>query len=91
MAQQKPKEERDQRLQVKVFSPYQVFYEGPADSLSGVNRTGPFDVLMYHANFFSLLAPGDIVVNTGYQALKFPIARGIIRVFQNRAIVFVDV
>lgn len=91
MAKQKTEQEKAQRLSVKVFSPYQVFYDGPAESLSGVNRTGPFDVLLYHANFFSLLAPGDIVVNTGYQQLKFPIARGIIQVYQNRATVFVDV
>lgn len=91
MARQKTAEEKASRLTVKVFSPYQIFYEGPAESLTGVNRTGPFDVLLYHANFFSLLAPGDIVVNTGYQLLKFPIARGLIRVFQNQATVFVDI
>lgn len=80
-----------QQLRVKVFSPYQVFYEGAAISVSGVNSTGPFDVLLNHANFFSLLLPCKIIVNTGYERFAFPIKHGILKVRQNQVRLFVDV
>lgn len=79
------------RFKIKIFSPYQTYYEGEAVSLSASNRTGPFDVLAGHINFFSLLAGGTIVLNTGFQRLEFPITRGIIRVSNNDVTLFADV
>ncbi len=76
-------------LKVKVLSPTQSFYEGPAVSVSAINKVGPFDVLANHANFFSLLTKGDIVVNTGNQSLTFPITHGIIKVHSNLITLFV--
>jgi F0F1-type ATP synthase epsilon subunit len=78
-------------LGVKVFSPYQVYYEGPAQSVSGVNDTGPFDILLNHANFFSLLVPCRVIVNTGFERFAFPINRGILKVRANQVRLFVDV
>ena len=79
------------RFKIKIFSPYQTYYEGEAVSLSAANRTGPFDILAGHINFFSLLTGGTIVLNTGYQRLEFPITRGIIRVSNNDVTLFADV
>ncbi len=81
----------DQLLSVKVFSPYQVFYEGGAVSVSAVNKTGPFDILLNHANFFSLLVECKVSVNTGYELFEFPINHGIIKVRSNKVTLFVDV
>lgn len=80
----------DQRLIVKVFSPYQVYYQGEAASISAVNKTGPFDILYDHANFFSLLSAGEVAIQTGFTRLSFPINRGIIKVSNNQVTVFVD-
>lgn len=80
-----------QRLQVKVMSPYQVFYQGSAVSISAKNRTGPFDVLYNHSNFFSLLPPGIVKVNTGFETINIEIASGIIRVAQNTVTLFANV
>lgn len=79
------------QLNIKIFSPYQTYYEGGGESLSAVNATGPFDVLANHANFFSLLTHGHLRVNTGYQQLDFLITRGILRVSRNEVTVFVDI
>jgi len=49
---------------VRVYSPYKVYYDGPATSISALNETGPFDVLPGHKNFMTLLSAGDIVVRT---------------------------
>ncbi len=76
---------------VKIFSPYQTYYQGEAISLTAANRTGPFDVLPGHINFFSLLSGGMVIVNTGYQRLEFNIGRGILRVNLNEVTLFADV
>lgn len=84
-------DKNQKRFQVKIFSPYQVYYEGEAVSLSAVNRTGPFDILAGHINFFSLLTAGTVVVNTGFQRLEFTISRGILRTSRDRVTLFADV
>ena len=79
------------RFKIKILSPYQTYYEGEAASLSAANRTGPFDILAGHINFFSLLTGGTVVLNTGFQRLEFQIARGIIRVNNDTVTLFADV
>jgi F0F1-type ATP synthase epsilon subunit len=79
------------RFKAKIFSPYQTYYQGEAVSLSAANRTGPFDILPGHINFFSLLTGGTVVVNTGYQRLEFQIGRGVLRVNSNEVTLFADV
>lgn len=79
------------RFKIKIFSPYQTYYEGDAVSLSAANRTGPFDILAGHINFFSLLSGGTITLNTGFQQLEFPISRGILRVSGDVVTLFADV
>jgi F0F1-type ATP synthase epsilon subunit len=80
-----------QRFKVRILSPYQTYYDGEAVSLSAANRTGPFDILAGHINFFSLLMPGTVVLNTGFQRLEFPISRGVLRVTHNVVTLFADV
>lgn len=79
----------DQKLHVKVLSPAQVFYEGPAETVSAVNKVGPFDILANHSNFFSLITAGDIIVDTGTQKLHFPVKHGIVKVTSNIITLFV--
>lgn len=88
---EKTDDKGQKRFKVKIFSPYQTYYEGDAISLSAENRTGPFDVLEGHINFFSLLTGGTVVLNTGFQRLEFQIARGIIRVSRDQVTLFADV
>lgn len=80
-----------QWLEVKVFSPYQVFFEGRAYSLSAHNKVGVFDILYDHVNFFSLLEAGDVTVDAGAEPVVIPITRGFIKVTDNTAVLFVNV
>lgn len=80
---------KSKTLHVKVISPAQIYYEGPADSVSAFNKVGPFDILSDHANFFSLLTAGDIKINTGAQVLNFPIKHGIVKVTNNIVTLFI--
>lgn len=66
-----------------------MYYEGPAESVSAKNKVGDFDILSDHANFFSLLTAGDIVINTGSQKLTFPIKDGIVKVTNNVVTLFI--
>jgi F0F1-type ATP synthase epsilon subunit len=77
------------RLRVKVISPTQTYYDGAALSVTAVNKVGPFDILADHANFFSLLTEGDIVVNTGPNELRFPTTHGIVRASNNTITLFI--
>ena len=81
--------EAEELLTVKVFSPYQVFYQGTASSVSAINSTGPFDVLVGHINFFSILVSGTVAVNTGTEPLEYSITHGIIHVRTNNVTLFV--
>lgn len=77
------------RLHVKIISPTQTYYDGAALSVTAVNKVGPFDILADHANFFSLLTEGDIVVNTGVSELRFPTTHGIVRASNNNITLFI--
>jgi len=84
-------DKKQKRFKLKIFSPYQTYYQGEAVSLTAANRTGPFDILPGHINFFSLLTGGTVVVNTGFQRLEFQIGRGVVRVNQDAVTLFADV
>ena len=78
-------------LSVRILGPTRTLYEGPANSISAHNKEGPFDVLLDHQNFFSLLDECQIVVDTGFNNLTFPISQGLLKVKSNVVTLFVDI
>ena len=79
-------------IQVKVYAPFKIYFDGPAVSVSAVNATGPFDILPRHKNFISLLKPGPLVVRRLKQAsFEMHIDRGVIHVRADKVSVFLDV
>jgi F0F1-type ATP synthase epsilon subunit len=82
----------DSSVNVKIHSPFRVYFNGPAKSISAENDTGPFDILPKHHNFMTLLNAGEItVVKDGGGEQKYRIARGVMHVKKNQVIVFLDV
>jgi F0F1-type ATP synthase epsilon subunit len=81
----------DSVLNVKIYSPYKVYFNGPAKSVSAENDTGPFDVLPRHHNFMTLLNAGDVSVIKEDGVQKYKIARGVMHVRKNKVTVFLDV
>lgn len=76
-------------LQVIARAPFNVYYEGPAQTLSAANKIGQFDVLPGHADFFSVLSPGEVSINTGSgEPVTFPINNGIITVRDDNVMLF---
>jgi len=78
-------------LQLKVYSPYQIYFDEPATSISAVNDTGPFDVLPKHHNFLTLLSPGELAIKAPHGDRNIRISHGIMHVKSNKVTVFLDV
>lgn len=79
-------------MAVKVYAPFQVYFEGNAYSVSAVNATGPFDILPKHHNFLCMLLPCQLVikpVNGNQKTIK--VHRALMHVKSDRVVVFMDV
>lgn len=83
-------DQSDPQLQIIARAPFRVYYEGPAFLLSAANKVGRFDVLPGHADFFSVLVPGNVVIETEKGTVQFPITNGIIAVRSDEAMLFVN-
>lgn len=79
-------------MHVKVYSPYKVYFDSEALSLSGLNATGPFDILPHHHPFISLLEPCELIVRipTG-EPSHIRISGGIMHVKADQVQVFLQV
>ncbi len=71
-------------------APFHVYYQGPAEILSAKNKVGPFDILPGHADFFSMLEPGDITIATPDSEVKFAITTGLLTVQGGDVMLFVN-
>lgn len=78
-------------VKVKIYSPFRVYFDGLAKSVSAENDTGPFDILPKHHNFMTLLNAGELTVRTETGVQRYKITRGIMHVKKNAIIVFLDV
>lgn len=78
------------KLTVIARAPFNVYYEGDAQVVSATNVIGEFDILPGHADFFSMLAPGDIVIQTDSEPVSFAITNGIMTVRDNTVMLFVN-
>lgn len=79
-------------MHVKVYAPFRTYYDGEADSLSAVNKTGPFDILSHHKNFMSLLTPCTITIRKKDQPdFSLKVTHGVIHVKADQTTVFLDV
>ncbi len=79
----------DNPLAVTVFTPEKILYEGPAVSVSSVNKRGKYDILALHSNFISLVSDKIAIDTGGGKRLEFPVKGGVIRVADGHVDVFV--
>ncbi|MGH7233836.1 MAG: hypothetical protein ACREF7_00095 [Candidatus Saccharimonadales bacterium] len=83
--------DKTKTFKIKVASPYQTYFDEPALSISGVNKTGPFDVLAGHHNFITLLEPCELVIKLPNEERKIRINGGLMHVKADMASIFLDV
>jgi F0F1-type ATP synthase epsilon subunit len=80
-----------EKLNIVARSPFELYFDGEADALSASNRVGNFDVLPGHADFFSMLEPGEIVITpVEGDPIKINGKNGILTVRDNQAYLFVN-
>ena len=77
-------------LKVVARAPFHLYYEGDALSVSAANKVGEFDVLPGHADLFSILTPGEVIIETDKEPVNFTISDGIITVRDNEVLLFVN-
>ncbi|HVS58175.1 MAG TPA: F0F1 ATP synthase subunit epsilon [Candidatus Saccharimonadales bacterium] len=84
-------------MTVKVYSPFKTYFDAIAESVSGENKTGPFDILPHHHNFITLLEPGELVIRgkdvgtVGQNEQRIRISGGLMHVKADKVVVFLDV
>jgi F0F1-type ATP synthase epsilon subunit len=84
----KPKD--TDRLHVIARAPFELYYEGEAIALTAVNQVGQFDVLPGHADFFSMLTPCEVIIETDDKPIKFHLTTGIVTVRNNEVLLFAN-
>jgi F0F1-type ATP synthase epsilon subunit len=79
-------------MHIKVYSPFRTYYDQDSYSISGLNRTGPFDILPHHHNFMSLLEACELQIRplTGPDQ-RIRISGGLMNVKADQVTVFLDI
>jgi F0F1-type ATP synthase epsilon subunit len=79
-------------LQVVARSPFELYYEGPAKVVSARNAVGQFDILPGHADFFTLLIPGEVYIEIGEdkEPVRFNASNGTIAVRADEVKLFLN-
>ncbi len=80
-------------MHIKVYSPFKTYFDEDSFSISGVNATGPFDILPRHHNFMTLLSPGELLIRpiVGRSEQRIRISGGLMHVKADKITVFLDV
>ncbi len=81
-------------MHVKIYSPFKTFFDEDAYVLSGVNATGPFDILPRHHNFMTLLGECELVVrpvNAPPDEKRIRISGGLMHVKADKVTVFLNI
>ena len=85
------KDPKNTSMHVRIASPFKIFYDDDAQSLSGKNASGPFDILPHHHNFISLLSECELVITTIGGSTKVRISGGFMHVKADQVVVFLNV
>lgn len=85
-----PKHNSTETLNVIARSPFELYFEGEAYSVSASNRIGQFDILPGHADFFSMLTPGEVSIQSDGEPVTIDARSGIITVRDNQAYLFLN-
>jgi hypothetical protein len=86
------KNEDGVNMNVKVYSPSKVYFNGLAFSITARNDTGEFDILPKHHPFLCLLNACDMIVRSVSEGTrKISISGGLMHVKEDKIIVFLDI
>lgn len=76
---------------VRIVSPREDVFSGPALSVSSVNSAGPFDVLPQHAKFVTLVENKPLVLRLpGGEKKEFNFSLAIVHVYEDKVDVYIN-
>lgn len=78
-------------LKVIARAPFTVYYDGDARAVTATNNVGKFDILPGHADFFSLINSGDLIIETDDEDITIAISNGIICVKDDEVLLFLNI
>ena len=81
-------------MHIRVYSPFKTYFDQEGYSMSGLNATGPFDILPHHHNFITLLGACELVIRpvlTPPDEQRIRISGGLMHVKADKVTVFLDV
>jgi F0F1-type ATP synthase epsilon subunit len=80
-------------LSVVARGPFEIYYEGEAESVSAANQVGPFDILPGHSAFFSILSPCEVTIISTKESepINFEINNGIATAKNDEVMLFVNI
>lgn len=79
-------------LHVIARAPFELYYDGQASAISATNRIGNFDILPGHADFFSILAPGNVTIETTEkEPIVIEVSNGMITTRDNQVLLFINI
>lgn len=79
-------------LTVRIVSPKETLYNGPAIAVSSVNSAGRFDILAQHANFITIVRDNPIIVLTpDNKRIEFKLALSIIYTTSGQVNIYTDI
>lgn len=81
----------EQTINLKVYSPFKVYYEDDVYSVSAVNDTGPFDILPHHHPFITLLNACSLQIASVRGQQLIDIDGGLMHVRADKVVVFLNV
>jgi F0F1-type ATP synthase epsilon subunit len=81
----------NEKLKVIARAPFNIYYEGDAEAVTATNKVGKFDILPEHADFFSILSAGEIIIETSTDPVVFNVTNGIVTVRNNEVMLFVNI
>lgn len=82
----------DDKIMIEIKDSETIVFKGEAKSLSSVNEKGPFDVLPYHANFFSIIKEKIIIIDHNNKKTEISIKDNcIMRVMENKVSIFLGI
>ncbi len=85
------KNSEPKQIKVVARAPFKLYFEGPALSLSARNAIGKFDVLPGHADFFSMIEPGEVYIEpVEGDPVSFQVANGIVTVRGDEVMLFAN-
>lgn len=74
-------------MEITILSPDKKIFQGNSEGITFSSEKGEFQILKGHANMFTLLNNGEIIIS-GQK--KFSVSSGIIEVLNDKITVLID-